>query len=82
MLKYSKSPAFPVSLAMNEGHQDGPGTWQHPGISIRDYFAAKALQGILSDVPESMYGLDWKEKIVSTSYEIADAMLAEREKNG
>lgn len=37
-------PAFPVST-INEtgGHQDGPNTWQFPGMTLRDYFAAKAM---------------------------------------
>jgi D-alanyl-D-alanine carboxypeptidase len=43
------------------------------GMSLRDYFAAAALQGLLSSManyPQS----------ATQAYEIADAMLAEREK--
>ena len=33
-------PAFPVSTSNEEdGHQDGPNTWQFPGMTLRDYFA-------------------------------------------
>ena len=47
------------------------------GISLRDYFASLAMQGVL--VKEGIYWDD--EKIALTSYEMADAMLAEREKS-
>ena len=50
------------------------------GLSIRDYFAAKAMQGMLADLPPSLYGTDWQAKLVSSSYKVADAMLEEREK--
>ena len=45
------------------------------GMTLRDYFAAKAMQGILADpnTPEIM-------DIAGAAYEVADAMLAEREK--
>ena len=45
------------------------------GMSLRDYFAAKAMQGMLaSDID----GNCKKEYVVNTSYEIADAMLEAR----
>lgn len=47
------------------------------GISLRDYFAAAALTGGLaksSDYPVTI------SATVDTAYEIADAMLAKREK--
>jgi hypothetical protein len=45
-------------------------------ISLRDHFAGMAMQGLLS----ADYN-DWDyEKFALTSYEQADAMLAEREK--
>ena len=45
------------------------------GISIRDYFAAKAMQGILTD-PDITMGAD---KIAEWAYAQADAMLKARE---
>lgn len=45
--------------------------------SLRDYFAAKAMQGILSGHDADMYPVDmsyWSE----ISYSIADAMLKAR----
>lgn len=55
----------------------------HRGMSLRDYFAAKAMQGILSD--ENFHyaawdnSLDWVEHVANYSYEMADAMLKARE---
>ena len=46
------------------------------GISLRDHFAGMAMQGLLA----ADYN-DWDyEKLALTSYEQADAMMAEREK--
>ena len=55
-------PAFPVT---NTSHQD----WL--GMSLRDYFAAKAM---LRTSVGSSY-----EQLAKTAYEIADAMLKARE---
>ena len=56
---------------------------EYRGMTLRDYFAAKAMQGIIS-VYDKRAGFDTMEKesihLAKTSYEIADAMLKEREK--
>lgn len=44
----ASGPAFPCSLASPDGHQDGPNTWQFPGLSKRELFAAMAMQGLAS----------------------------------
>ena len=47
----------------------------HEGMTLRDYFAAKAMQADVSSI-------NWSGDIdftVEMSYKIADAMLAERE---
>jgi hypothetical protein len=49
-----------------------------PGMTLRDYFAAKALQGMLADLPKTLYGLDWMQKTTESAYQVADAMLAAR----
>ena len=48
-------PAFPVVTRGNcedgsnqFGHQFSHSTWQFPGMTLRDYFAAKAMQGLLA----------------------------------
>jgi hypothetical protein len=49
----------------------------HDGMTLRDYFAAKAMQAIFTDpYAEEFY----EEKIAEAAYQIADAMLAERDK--
>lgn len=52
------------------------------GMSLRDYFAAKAMQGLLADHVARIEGLNLTPVglIASYSYAIADAMLAERAK--
>lgn len=57
-------PAFPVNTSTAPDFD---------GITIRDYFAAKAMQGQIStdwDVPKKQFA-EW-------SYEMADAMLEAR----
>lgn len=58
-------PAFPVN---------GP-NGDHPGMSLRDYFSAKAMQGILADHEVTS---QWPV-IAKCAYAMADAMLAARE---
>jgi hypothetical protein len=67
-MKDTGGPAFPAhhfDLAENEH-----------GMTLRDYFAAKAMQGLLA-CPK---GEGENEKYAQWSYEYADAMLAEKSK--
>jgi hypothetical protein len=45
------------------------------GMSLRDYFAAKALNQIIKLNPNTPI-----EKIAELTYKVADAMIAERDK--
>ena len=48
------------------------------GIKLRDYFAGQALAGICGDgIPGNHH---WPANVVRDAYELADLMLAEREK--
>jgi hypothetical protein len=53
------------------------------GISTRDYFAAKCMQGLCAN-PDGSYFLDaplnYKQKVARVAYEMADAMLKERDR--
>jgi hypothetical protein len=50
--------------------------YEHEGMTLRDYFAAKALQGICASGPTS----DWSNtRIAADAYALADAMLKARE---
>ena len=54
----------------------------HEGMTLRDYFAAKAMQGIVSqdgDLCDANYGEP--SGIAYAAYHLADAMLAAREKS-
>ena len=46
----------------------------HEGMTLRDYFAAKAMQGMMHDVSQPV-----GEVIARWAYEVADAMLKARE---
>jgi hypothetical protein len=69
--KPTNPPAFPYF-----GHTG----WSHSeGMSLRDYFAAKTMQGMIANPSYSIN--DWsKRDIAIQSYEMADAMLKAREK--
>jgi len=60
-------PAFPVQDAAS---------WQGHGMSLRDYFAAKVVQGICASGPGTYMT---NQRIAKEAYELADAMLKARE---
>jgi hypothetical protein len=64
--------AFPLSFQWDENHK------HNNGMELRDYFAAKAMQGLLATVK----GEEWDYDDVSfLSYGMADEMMKAREKN-
>jgi hypothetical protein len=71
--------AFPYSI-----RDDGTPTITEMGMSMRDYFAAKALPSILTlegnstEENDDPYG--FAKSVAHMSYVIADAMLEERSK--
>ena len=51
------------------------------GMTLRDYFAAKAMQGFVMDEvlnKEAETASTWYEMIATASYEMADAMMKAR----
>ena len=50
-----------------------------PGITLRDYFAAKAMQAQLQTLDEYP-DEHWRDGVAMDSYRMADAMLKAREK--
>jgi len=66
----NNQPAFP-----NEGFNG----WGEPfqGMTLRDYFAAKAMQGMFASslVPQNMTN----KELSMEAYKVADAMLKQRE---
>ena len=61
--------------AFPSGHNPQRGR-QEDGMTLRDYFAAKAMQSLLWN-PDAQ--LDSKEDIVAAAYEYADEMLKARD---
>lgn len=72
-------PAFPVALDGSNGERV-----THIGMMLRDYFAAKAMVGLLRDKEKQKYwtteyGSEESVKLTAQrAYEYADAMLKAR----
>ena len=88
--KKDGGPAFPeVTGDFLEG---GSGEiWSIGGMSLRDYFAAKAMQGIISNFSNEIvleahinladdFEMSPDEMTACSAYSLADAMLKERNK--
>jgi hypothetical protein len=77
MMSFEKTggPAFPSMRDMRHN----PDFDQEEGMSLRDYFAAKAMQGDVSRVGYYAIGNKMNHAAM-IAYAMADAMLAEREK--
>jgi hypothetical protein len=70
-------PAFPQPDAY---FKDGSVALGQFGMSLRDYFAAKVLQGFAADPSLSGPSGPSTREIAARAYSVADAMLAERER--
>ena len=70
-------PAFPVM----EQYDVGGRRLDSPGMTLRDYFAAAALQGWIHGYVEVNARPMPRSEIARGCYDLADAMLAERNKN-
>jgi len=66
MNKENGGPAFPVVIPLDQSSES------FTGMTLRDYFAAKVMQGLL----DAEMG---KSAIAKVAYEMADAMLKARE---
>ena len=66
MNKTENPPAFPSGYDVPE----------NPGMSLRDYFAAKAMQALLSD-SDWRQDMDFKDTAIA-AYRQADVMMKER----
>lgn len=60
---------------MKDGGSAFPVSFSNPGMTLRDYFAAKAMQGLVTNgrVPAE------KSAVAKVAYQYADAMLAQRD---
>jgi hypothetical protein len=67
--QHTGGSAFPSHGSMGEV--------THEGMALRDYFAAKAMQGLLELTPQDKQ--QWTNKMIAeTAYGMADAMLKAR----
>lgn len=72
MSKDTSGPAFPVLIV------DRPKELTHfNGMTLRDYFAAKAVQGMLSN--QNPYRASDEHIFARDAYKVADAMLKARQ---
>jgi hypothetical protein len=65
-MTYHGGPAFPLA-----GTRTGP---ESSGMTLRDYFAAAAMQGLLAN------GSGVNDELVAEAFMVADAMLVSRER--
>ena len=72
--------AFPyvVYSANPPGSPLGFGSRSQDGMTLRDYFAAKAMQGLLSASYRTYANYDGPEKLARDAFNLSDAMLAAR----
>ncbi len=65
-----------MSTKINDGGPAFPSPHYHGyGMTLRDYFAAKAIEGLIAYKSEDAP----LKKMANTAYKIADAMLKARE---
>ena len=65
----NNTPAFPTTTFAQK---------TEGGMTLRDYFAAKAMQALLRQYPDHLMNSPASE-VASDAYSMADAMLAARE---
>ena len=68
----NNQPAFPIVIDM------GDGVKYQNGMTLRDYFAAKAMQALLRQYPDHLMNSPASE-VASDAYSMADAMMKVRE---
>lgn len=80
-MKATGGPAFPRNHAPGTVTTDGEGRQHHTlfvpaqeGMTLRDYFAAAALQGLLASTKTA------DGSAVVSAYRVADFMILERDK--
>ena len=72
MTKETGGPAFPVPAELCQDLT----VEEQRGMTLRDYFAAKAMQGLITSLPSDSTLYD--SNVAKWSYEMADAMLEAR----
>lgn len=76
-------PAFPFEFKDQSGSEFDGEQFADMGMSLRDYFAAHALQVVaakLKDIYPNESSESYCQRMAHGAYAVADAMLEEREK--
>ncbi len=75
----SAFPAFPAIQIKSGDNYNPPTKIYHTGMTLEDYFAAKAMQGLLSNMTGILEDYHYTDK-ARAAYRMANAMLVERMK--
>jgi hypothetical protein len=70
-MQYKTTLAFPVSALVYNYDDKAPDTIVNEGMTLRDYFAAKAMQALMPT--------NYIDSNAKVAYQMADAMLKARE---
>lgn len=87
----NNEPAFPTQGQLpgygnSKPYQMPNGQWEwcetQSGMTLRDYFAAKAMQGLIMkwSLENGSFRFEDPEGVSAMSYKFADAMLVERDR--
>lgn len=73
--------AFPRAMTVSHGgcHEHQVVIPPEDGMTLRDYFATKAMQAIISRERILLEGR-WYDRVAIDAFAMADAMIAQREK--
>lgn len=74
MTKNAGGAAFPNPCGQNLHHYND----SQKGMTLRDYFAAKAMQALFSQPSLHLQHSGVCKNVSESAYKIADAMIAER----
>lgn len=79
MSRNDGGPAYPLTWMQRTDQGRGERVEHRtPGMTLRDYFAAKAMQAIVSTVPH--LATVAPGDVAEEAYQFADALIAERAK--
>ncbi len=80
----ASEPAFPLVTSSYTDYENSPNycgaVWSEGGLTKREYFAAKALQGILSIPPKALEHEWTVQEICAGAVKWADELLEALEK--
>jgi len=78
----SAFPEIYTDAKVNEHNQEYGDTYSVGGMTLRDYFSAKAMQGVLSSPDLKSEIQNNPQWVAALSFRFADAMIRERDKDG